>query len=150
MRSVVAVLWIAAALVSGRASAEEQGATPEGQPTTVPQKAAPAKKRWQPGRWWLAVGLSSQDVERSARNCGSGQIAVGFGRRAFAKLQHSAVTYEVRDSECGTFFGGGTFSILETALLVGVSAPSSGVFVALGPARSWFSTSTTFQESSST
>jgi hypothetical protein len=135
MRSVVTVLWLAAALVSGRAFAQEQGAPGSQQPTTAEQGAAPAKKRWQPGRWWLATGPTAEDIEDAADDCGGGQIAVGFGgRRAFAKLQFAVLTYESRD-RADSCNGGEDSWIQESALLVGVSAPSSGLFVALGPAR---------------
>ena len=135
MRNVVAALWIAVMLASGHAFAEEQGAPGAQEPSTLPRGAAPAKKRWQPGRWWVALGGSGEDIEDADDDCGGSHIAAGFsGRRAFAKLQFSVITYESR-ARADSCNGGEDSWIQESALLAGVSAPSSGLFVALGPAR---------------
>lgn len=101
--------------------------------------ATPRKKAPRPGPWWVSLGVNLAHVEDSDKNCPGGQAALAVGGRAFIKLQHTSISYERSDNTdtCDGLFVGDS-SVTENALMLGAVSWNSGLFVALGPARSRF------------
>lgn len=102
-------------------------------------EATPRKKAPRPGPWWVSLGVNLSHVEDSEKNCPGGQAAIAFGGRAFVKLQRSLITYERSDNTdtCDGLVVGDS-SVTENALMLGAVSWNSGLFVAVGPARSKF------------
>lgn len=101
--------------------------------------ATPRKKVPRPGPWWVSLGVNLAHVEDSEKNCPGGQIALAVGGRAFVKLQRTSISYERSDNTdtCDGLFVGDS-SLTENALMLGAVSWNSGMFAAVGPARSRF------------
>lgn len=101
------------------------------------RKAAPVrKKRWRPGAFWVGLGMNGTHVEESEEGCPGGQISAGLGGQAFIKLQRTSASFEESDTTgtCDGLFVGDS-SIVDKAVMLGLAARDSGVFIAAGPSR---------------
>lgn len=101
--------------------------------------ATARKKAPRPGPWWVSLGVNLAHVEDSEQNCPGGQVAIAVGARAFVKLQRTSLSYERSDNTdtCDGLFVGDS-SVSENALMLGAVSWNSGLFVAVGPARTRF------------
>lgn len=148
-RYMPVVVLTLTALASAAAQAEDAVAAPPSTPAAtapapavpVVRKAAPRKKARapQPGPWWVSLGVNLAHVEDADKNCPGSQAALAVGGRAFVKLQRTSMSYERSDrtDTCDGLFVGDS-SATETALMLGAVSWRSGVFAAVGPARTRF------------